>query len=356
LLILKRGEAVNLNNLLTQLSAYNAVSGFENGLTQYIAGLFRSFCHDTNVDKFYNVTGLMKGCGDKGLKILITAHYDEIGMLVKSINEKGFIKFTNIGGIDARVLLAQEVIIHGKKDVFGVIGAKPPHLLSVEELSKGIKMKDLSIDTGLGPSKVKELISIGDTITFKTYPFNLNGEKLSSKSMDNRSGIAAMVEIMKELSARKLVHDVYFTATVQEELRLTGAITAAYNIKPDLAIVIDVCHGDMPDTSKQETYPLGKGPAIGLGPILDRNISRKLIDIAKDRNIPYQIDVEPRDTGTEAWAVQVSRSGVRTGLISIPVRYMHTPVETVCMDDIRNAARLTAEFVCRYETEGRTCF
>ncbi len=286
---------------------------------------------------------------------MITAHYDEIGMLVKSIDEKGFIKFTNIGGLDPRVLLAQEVIIHGKEDVFGVIGAKPPHLLTQEESSKGIKIRDLSIDTGLSPSRVKELISIGDTITFRAFPFNLNGNKFSSKSLDNRSGIAVLVETMKELSARKFAHDVYFTATVQEEIGLAGAATATYNIKPDIAIVIDVCHGDMPNTSKEETYPLGKGPAIGLGPILDRNISRKLIDIAKERNIPYQIDVEPRDTGTEAWAVQVSRSGVPTGLISIPVRYMHTPVETVCLDDIRNAARLTAEFVSRYETEGRTC-
>lgn len=343
---------MSLTDVLFKLSTYNAVSGFESSLAQHIADMFSQYCDSVDVDRFHNVTGVMKGCGSTNLKLLITAHYDEIGLMVKSIDEKGFIKFTAVGGIDARILLAQEVIVHGRKDILGIIGAKPPHLLDAEESSKAVKLEDLAIDTGLDAAKVKELAAIGDIITFKADPIKLLGGKVSAKSLDNRSGVAALVEAMKELCGKRHTHDVYFTATVQEEEHLTGAITAAYSVRPDAALVIDVCHGDMPDASKEDTFPLGKGPAIGLGPILDRKISRKLIEIARDRNIPYQVDVEPRDTGTEAWAIQVSRSGVRTGLISIPDRYMHTPVEAVSIDDIRNSARLAAEFACRYETEG----
>jgi len=242
--------------------------------------------------------------------------------------------------------------------LYGVIGAKPPHLLKPEEAQKAVKIKDLHIDTGIETSKLKEMVSIGDTITLKGSPSVLQGSRFSSKAMDNRASVLAMVETMKQLSTRKHDADVYFVATVQEEVGAAGAEIAAYNIDPDIAIVIDACHGEMPDCPKDSIFSLGKGPAIGVGPVLHRNLYRKLVDVAKEENIPYQIDVEPGNTGTEAWETQVSRSGIPTALLSIPVRYMHTPVETLDVNDVKNTGKLAADFVSMpaKEMEGLLCF
>lgn len=336
---------MNLVEKLRILTSIPAVSSREEGLSGVLKNLFEEYCDRVEIDKFNNVQGVMIGQGEERKKIMVTAHLDEIGFLVKSIDDKGFLKITNIGGIDAKVLLAQEVVVHGKKDLIGIIGAKPPHLLKPEDAKKSVKLEDLSVDIGMDKKMAGEYVSIGDVVTFR-HSFNeLMGNKASSKSLDNRCGVAALLEIMQELKKVNFKNDIYFVATSQEELHLTGVITSSYNIMPDAAIVIDVCHGDMPDAPKDESYPLGKGPAIAIGPNLHRNLTKKIIDLAKDEYIPYQIDVETGDTGTEAWATQVSAVGIPTVLVSIPVRYMHTSIETVRLNDIKNAARLTAKFI-----------
>jgi len=331
--------------VLKDLSTFTGVSGREKEISEYIANVFSKYCDKVEIDKFYNVSGLKKGSSADGKKIMITAHHDEIGMLVKSIDDKGFIKFTNIGGIDSKILLAQEVKVHGKNDIYGVIGAKPPHLLKPEEIKKAAKMDDLYIDTGLSKENVSKLVSIGDVITFKTYPFELKGNKLSSKCLDNRAGVGVLLDAMERLSKLNHNDDVIFVATSQEELGLNGAKIAAYNINPDLAIVVDACHGEIPYASKDETYALGKGPAIAIGPNLHRVYTKKIMDLAKEENIAYQVDVEPGNTGTEAWATQVSRSGIPTLLISIPLKYMHTTIETIHTNDVKNAGKLISRFV-----------
>lgn len=336
---------MELINTLKELCTYTAVSGHEGEMAVFLKGLFEKYCDSVEIDRFYNVIAIKKGIKSNAKKVMVTAHYDEIGFLVKSIDEKGFIKLTNIGGIDSKFLLAQEVIIHGKKSIPGVIGAKPPHLLKPEEARKAVKQDDLAVDTGMSFDKVKELISIGDIVTFKSEPLVLQGNKVSSKSMDNRCGVAALLKLLEELSVMKHEAEVCCIATTQEEVGLRGVITAAYNAEPDMAIVIDACHGDMPDAPKDEVYNLGKGPAIAVGPNLHRLLTNKLIDTAKAENFSYQIDTEPEDTGTEAWATQVSRSGIPTVLISIPVRYMHTTIETVHVKDIENTAKLAVKFI-----------
>lgn len=332
-------------SILKDLSTYPGVSGREEKLSGYIAKLFEKYCSKVEIDKFYNVIGIKKGSSGADKKIMVTAHLDEIGMLVKSIDEKGFIKMSNIGGIDSKVLLAQEVTIHGKKDIFGVVGAKPPHLLKPDEVKKAVKMEDLSIDTGLSAEEVKEIVSIGDVITFKVDPFVLQNNKLSSKSFDNRAGVAALIDIMENLTKINHEYDVFFVATTQEEVGLRGANIAAYNVKPDLAIVIDACHGEIPEAPKESVYPLGKGPAIAVGPNLHKRLTKMMMDLAKEENIPYQTDVEPGNTGTEAWAVQVSRSGIPTLLVSVPLKYMHTVIETLSVNDMKNTGRLVSRFI-----------
>lgn len=336
---------MDLIQKLGTLASTPAVSGREGDFAEKLKAMFEEYCDRVEVDKFYNVIGIKNGRGDNRKKIMVTAHMDEIGLLVKSIDEKGFLKVTNIGGIDAKILLAQEVVVHGTKDLVGIIGAKPPHLLKPEDAKKAVKLEDLSVDIGMSREKAMEYISIGDVVTFKPGLKELLNNKISSKSLDNRCGVVTLLEMMKELDKLIFDHDVYFVATAQEELHLTGVMTASYNLKPDAAIVIDVCHGDMPDAPKDDTYALGKGPAIGIGPNLHRKITKKMMEIAKDENIPYQTDVEPGNTGTEAWATQVSGAGIPTILLSIPVRYMHTTIETANQIDIKNSARLAARFI-----------
>ncbi len=336
---------MDIKKTLEDLLKVPAVSGFEMGFTSVIRDLMSSNCDEVTVDRFYNVTGIKKGTKPDAKKIMITAHYDEIGFMVKSIDDRGFVKITGIGGIDGKILLAHEVMIHGKKDIFGVIGAKPPHLLSPEDRKKGIKLDELSVDTGMSGEKLKDIVSIGDVVTFKAPLFTLQDGKLSSKSFDNRCGVAALMGIMHELKHKPIESDIYFTATTQEEVGLRGATTAAFNINPDTAIIIDGCHGDMPDCPKDETYGLGKGPAIAVGPNLHRDLTNKMIEKAKELEIPYQIDVEPGDTGTEAWAIQVTRYVIPSLLVSIPLRYMHTTVETVHIADIENTIKLCSKFI-----------
>ncbi len=341
-------------DILKELASIPAVSGHEEHLSRRLKEMFMEYCDEVWTDRFYNVFGKMTASSDKDsyvedkrMKVLVMAHMDEIGLMVKSIDEKGFIRVTSVGGIDPKILPAHEVIIHGKRDIPGIIGAKPPHLLKPEDADKTIGIKDLAVDTGMSAEEVKKEISIGDLITLDCESTELKNGKFSSKTMDNRGGVAALIEIMKELSGIRHGADVYFVASTQEETHLTGAVISSYAIEPDVAIVIDACHGNMPDAPKEETYTLGKGPAVGIGPILDRKMSQTVISVAKDENIPYQVDVEPSTTGTEAWATQVSRAGIPTVLLSIPVRYMHTAVETVQIDDIKNTGKLTARFIAR---------
>lgn len=337
--------------VLSELSLFPAVTGHERDFSLFLKELFAQFCDEVEVDRFYNVIATKKGFGKEKKRIMVSAHMDEIGLMVRSIEDGGFIGFTNMGGVDVKILLAQEVIIHGKKDIVGVIGAKPPHLLKPEETKKAVKLDKMVIDTGMKTESLKDIVSIGDVITFRAEPFILQERRFSSKSIDNRCGIAAMIRAMEELSKLHHFHDVVFTASVQEEVGLRGAVTAGYNVQPDIAIVIDACHGDIPDASKDEIFSLGKGPAVSIGPNLHKNATRKLIDVAKEENISYQTDVEPGETGTEAWALQVSRSGVPTVLISIPVRYMHTTVETLQVSDMKNAGILAARFAASLDSD-----
>ncbi len=331
--------------ILEDLLKVPAVSGFEMNFISVLKDLMSGKCDEVAEDKFFNVTGIKKGTTDNAKKIMITAHYDEIGFMVKSLDDRGFVKLTGMGGVDGKILLSQEVVIHGRKDVYGVIGAKPPHLLKPEDRKKGIKLEELSVDTGISGGKLGELVSVGDVVTFKAPVFQLQGSKLSSKSFDNRCGVAVLIGIMEYLKDVPLENDIYFVATTQEEVGLRGATAAAFNINADAAIVVDGCHGDMQDCPKDETYSLGKGPAIAVGPNLHRGLTNQMIEKAKELEISYQIDVEPGDTGTEAWAIQVTRSGIPTMLVSVPLRYMHTTVETLQISDIENTVKLCAEFL-----------
>lgn len=347
-------------NILEKLSNETGVSGSEIKVASIIEKIFKQTCNKVKKDALGNIIGLKSGNSKtNNKKIMIAAHMDEIGLMVKSIDKSGFIKFLNVGGIDERTLLAQEVIVHGRNDIFGVIGAKPPHLQKKDEKKKSTRMEDLYIDIGLTEEEARKQVSIGDFITINRNFTYLKGKSVTGKALDDRAGITALIQCMKYLENLNHSIDIYFVATVQEEVGLRGATTSTFNIIPDIGIAIDVGHGRTPDLPKEDTIELGRGPAIALGANIHPKIHQKLVDLAKEHNIPYQIEVNPGSSGTDAWAIQVTQSGVPTGLLSIPLRYMHTSVELANTNDIKHTGRLLALFIASLidiDLEERLCF
>ena len=331
--------------LLNELCSITALSGFEFTGLESLKSIFNRYLTDCTVDPSGNVLGYLRsGIKDAPL-IMLDAHSDTIGLIVSHFPGNGFIGFKTLGGFDPRVLPCQEVIIHGKKDIFGVIGAKPPHILSKEEMKKGVKLDDLLIDTGLSDHQLKELVKIGTPISVKTKHTLLGNDKFCGGGLDNRAGICTHLLAIEKLKGKTLSADICVVASHSEEIGRFGAKIAADRLSPDLAIVVDVTHGDTPDGDKSKTCILGKGPAVCLGPNLNRNLTSQLINILEEKNIAYQAEVETGDTGTNAWDIQVSSCGIPCVLISVPLRYMHTTVETLSLSDIENSAEAISQFI-----------
>lgn len=327
------------------LSEASGVSGHENEVSLFIQKAFEPYCDEVKVDLLGNIIAVKRGAEASNGKIMLAAHMDEIGLMVKDIDKNGFVRFTNIGGVDQRTLPCQEVIIHGKEKIYGIIGVKPPHLTDDEERSKALKMEELMIDTGYSKEDLEKLITIGDVITMKRSVTVLKNDWLSGKAFDDRAGVAVLYACMKELQHMNHQMEVYFTATVQEEVGTRGATTSTYSIEPDIGIAIDVGFGRTPELKQFDTIELEKGPAITLGPNIHPQVFNGLKSTAKSNYIDYQVEVAPGSSGTDAWPMQVSRAGVATGVLSIPLRYMHTSVETLSLSDIEKTGKLLAAFI-----------
>jgi len=339
-----------LKELIKTLSNMRGISGYEYRINENIKNMLKEFCDDVTIDNLGNVIAV-KRCGkNNAKKVLIEAHIDEIGLMVSDIDENGFISIVNVGGIDQRILPSAEVIIHGKRDIKGVIGAKPPHLLADGEADKSSKMKDMAIDTGLSADEVKSLVSIGDSITMAVECCELLGDQMSGKSLDDRACTAAVITVLKNLQKVKMDVDVYVVLAAKEEVGGFGAMTATYDINPDIAIAIDVCHGITPDNSK-DAYEVGDGCVITIGPNIHPKISDRLINTAKEYNIKHQLEVEGGNTGTDAWVMQVVGSGIPTGLLSVPLKYMHTTVETISISDCKAVSDLLTFFLQNLNSE-----
>ncbi len=340
-----------MTDTLKQLSALGGISGFEHTIQEEMEPLLAPYCDEITRDGLGSIIGIRRCGKENAPRVLLDAHMDGIGLLVTGIDDRGFLTFTNMGGVDTRILPACEVTVHGKAPLYGVIGAKPPHLQAPGDADKAAKMEDMAIDVGLPAARVRELVRVGDMVSFRSPAGSLCGDVLAGEYMDDRAGVVAMLECLKLLQNVQLDCDVYALIAVQEEVGLRGAKTGAYAANPDYAIVVDVGHGETPDASGDNIFPIGKGTVLTVGP----NLHPRLVALAKELGrrygIPYQIEVCGGDTGTDAWEVQVSRSGVPTLLLSIPLRYMHTTVETLCYDDVRATARMMKELVCALPLE-----
>lgn len=333
------------------LSNLHGVSGNESNVAAHAAELFQPYCDTVHTDALGSVIAVKRSRKPNVGKVMVEAHMDEIGMMVTDIDEHGFLFFTNIGGIDDRILLANEVVVHGVRDIFGVVGAKPPHILSAEERKKTVPKEKLYIDTGYSKAEVEKLIRIGDTVTFQNKTLRLKNDFISTKSQDDRTSVAILAEILCELRNTDLPFDLYMIAAVQEEVGLRGSGCAAYQIDPDFAIAIDVCHASTPDASKN-TFPAGGGTVISRGPNIHPGLFCAITKALDEHHISYAVDVDGGDTGTDAWAIQVARSGIPTALFSLPLRYMHTPVETVSLSDVKTTAHGIAVFLNTLERTG----
>ncbi len=338
-----------ITEALLALSSAYGVAGAEDDVVGVAADYFGAYCPAVQRDRFGNLLAFKAGeaVGDeRPVTVAVVAHIDEIGAMVTAIEPGGFLRFTAVGGIDPRVLPGQSVTIFGKNRHKGVIGAAPPHLLTAEERAKVPTIDKLFIDPGLEEDRLKEEIGVGDFIAFDQDPLYMEtGKKITGKALDNRAGVVAALSCAAELTALRHRADVFFVASLQEEVGLRGAIAAAYGLKPDLALVIDVTHAEAPGLDENQAFKLGGGPAIGVGPNLHPFMSKALREKAGRLYLPHQVEPLPGHSGTDAWAFQVSREGIPTALVSIPLRYMHTTVEVVSLDDLVAVGKLLAGFI-----------
>ncbi len=334
--------------ILKSFTEASGVSGDEQEIAELVRKFFSQNADKAYIDKLNNVIGFKKGDESSG-KIMFASHIDQIGLMVNKIDENGFINFVPIGGHDPRVLLGQDVIILGKKQIKGVIGTTPPHLQKKKDKNKVTPIEDLYIDTGLKKEVVEEKISVGDAIIFDTAAVELQNENIASQAMDNRAGVVVLVEVLKELRNLKHNWDVYMVGTSQEEVGVRGVSTSAYKIKPDVGVVIDVTFGYSPGAKKHKVTKLNKGGSIDSGPNFHPYLTKKLIELADEWEIPFQKSFAARPGGTDAYSLQISGEGIPVVQMGIPLRYMHTTVETLNIQDIKRIAKILALFVSRVD-------
>jgi putative aminopeptidase FrvX len=293
--------------------------------------------------------------GEAAPLLAAVGHIDEIGLVVTHIDEKGFLWFKPIGGWDPQILVGQRVAVRGREGVVpGVVGRKPIHLLDPDQRKKVVELKGLHIDVGAADrDEAAALIRIGDPVTAAAEPLRLAGDRLASRAMDNRLGAYVALEALRRCHERgSLGGSFAAVAAVQEEIGLYGARTSAFELRPDLAVAIDVTHAtDAPGVDEKEagSHPLGSGPAIGRGSTLSPKVFELLVETAEEAGIEHTIGASGRSTSTDADAIQISRSGIPTGLVSVPLRYMHSPVELVDLGDVEATVELIAAFAARLE-------
>ncbi len=334
-----------MKGILEKLSNAAGVSGFEENIREIITDEVKGHVDEIETDNLGNLIMVKKG-KDDGKKIMLAAHMDEIGLMVRHIDKEGFIKFSKIGGINDQMLLNQEVYIHTDNgNVLGVLGSKPPHRMKAAERKKAVEYENMFIDIGAkDKEEAEKIVSVGDVATIKREFSTLRGSIVAGKAFDNRVGCLVLIEVMKRIKSDATI---YAVGTVQEEVGLKGAKTSAFKINPDLAIALDVTiSGDHPGIKEDEApAKLGGGPAIiltdasGRGIITHPKVKKLLIDAAEREEIPYQLEVSEGGT-TDATAIHLTREGIPTGVLSAPTRYIHTPVEVVDMDDVENTVNL----------------
>ena len=354
---------MKLFELMQTLTEAPGPSAFEGNIAATLQELWQPLVDSMTVDRIGSLVATKQGKGAPPRHtILVAAHMDELGLLVSNIvaypdneNGAGFLRVTNLGGVDRRQLYGQLVTVHGRQALPGVIGAPPSRLIPSERRNGPYGYEDLVVDVGLPVDELRQLVSIGDSISFEQPLRKLLNGRIAGKALDNRASVAAVHVCLEYLQQRNHSWDVLAVATAQEETRLLGAYTSAHALEPDLAVALDVTFGKGPGAKDNgQTFELDDGPALGIGPNIHPGVFARLEKAAEELEMTVHNDPVPRMSGTDAIGLQVARAGVPTGLIGIPLRYMHTMVETVALKDIDRAGRLLGEFIARLNSETLT--
>ena len=332
---------MNYERTLEQLCSLSGPSGFEQPVARAAAELLRPWVEEVTIHPMGSVIGVLPCKKPEAKKLLLDAHLDEIGFLITGY-EEGYLTFAPLGGVDPRMLPDREVMVLTDPPILGVVAC---HIQTREDMDKSQPIKELYLDVGLSQSEAQRLIPVGTPAVYRGGCAPLGEELLWGKAMDDRACFAVLLHTLELLKGEELDVDLYVLGSVQEETHSTGAITAAYGIVPDLCVAVDVTHGDSPDAGKNETFKLGGGPVLGLGPNCTKWMEKRMEDKAKELDMNIQKEVMSGSSGTNGWPLQVSREGIATAVLSIPLRYMHTPIETVCRQDLEDAARLLCAFI-----------
>ncbi len=340
-----------LRQRLQTLLTVPGPSGYETAIADHLARLWAPWADEVYRSPLGSVHALKRGQGPAPRpKVLFAAHMDTIGLMVAQI-EGEFLRVQPIGGLDPRVLPGQPVVVQGREPVPGLLVALPDHLLPPEQRKRPVPVEYLLVDTGLPPRRLRRLVQVGDPITFGEAPTPLEGDLLRGPGLDNRASVAALTQALEALQGRAHRWDAVFVATVQEEETLGGAATSAFAERPRLAVAVDVTFATGPGVGEEKGVPLGEGITLGWGPNIHPALHQRFKDLAAALEIPHRVEYLPTHSGTDAMALQVAAEGIPSMVVSLPLRYMHTPVEMVSLKDVHRVARLLAEFVVSLTTD-----
>lgn len=334
---------MDIRNTLETLSSMAGPSGFESRVAEKAAELLRPYVDEVNVDRFGNAVGV-RLCGKPGApRLLLDAHLDEIGLMVTGI-EEGFLRFRTIGGVDPRMLPDRELTILTEPPIFGVVACLPPHVIKKEDMKKAIPISELRIDIGMTQQQAEQVVPIGTPAVFRGGCMDLLGDKVCGKSMDDRACFTTLLRTAEILKGKQLDVDLYIMGSTREEVSGAGAKVGTYGIHPDFCVAVDVTHAKTPDMGKGRRSEVGGGPQIGVGPNMTGWMTRRMLEKAEQLGIPYDREVMEGHTGTNGWHMQTVREGIATSVVSLPLKYMHSPIETLDIKDIESVAALLAVF------------
>ena len=328
-----------MRQALERLCTCTAPSGFEAPAAAVAAELLRPLVDEVSIDRMGNVLGVRRSKTPGAPKLLLDAHLDEIGLIVTGV-EDGFLRFRSIGGVDPRMLPGRELVVLTDPPLRGLVACP-----AGDDEDKSVPLNELYVDVGLSQEEAERAIPVGTPMVYRAGCFPLGEEQMCGKSMDDRACFVTLLRAAELLRDRELDVELHIMGSTREEVSGAGAVVGTWAVAPDFCVAVDVTHGKTPDGPADKTFALGGGPAIGVGPNMTRWMTERMIAKAREHGIPYQLEIMSGHTGTNGWEMQISREGVATSVLSLPLKYMHTPVETLSLADMEGVAQLLAAFV-----------
>ena len=328
-----------MRQALERLCTCTAPSGFEGPAAAVAAELLRPLVDEVSIDRMGNVLGVRRSRTPNAPKLLLDAHLDEIGLIVTGV-EDGFLRFRSIGGVDPRMLPGRELVVLTDPPLRGLVACP-----AGGDEDKSVPLNELYVDVGLSQEEAERAVPVGTPMVYRAGCFPLGEEQMCGKSMDDRACFVTLLRAAELLRDRELDVELHIMGSIREEVSGAGAVVGTWAVAPHFCVAVDVTHGKTPDGPADKTFELGGGPAIGVGPNMTRWMTERMIAKAREHSIPYQLEIMSGHTGTNGWEMQISREGVATSVLSLPLKYMHTPVETLSLADMEGVAQLLAAFV-----------